>query len=139
MKRITIIHVENVRTLHHTAHLSRDVICDGQELMEASDGHHTFTDLYDHRIELFLALARSIVTRGNSQEAMTVWRSKLHSDGTSFDGWYILGIGRDRMKQITYHLPLARWDDSSFAVTLDNAPKFDGHTPADVLKRLKTL
>lgn len=67
------------------------------------------------------------------------WRSKLHSDGTSFDGWFILGIGTERGKQMTYHLPLDRWNDTSFADTFDKAPEWDGHTPADVLERLKHI
>jgi hypothetical protein len=68
-----------------------------------------------------------------------VWRSKLHSDGSSFDGWFILGIGKEKGKQITYHLPTVRWDEVSFAETLEKAPEWDGHTPDDVLERLKAL
>lgn len=41
--------------------------------------------------------------------------------------------------QITYHLPIDRWEECSFAETLDKAPKWDGHTSADVITRLKNL
>ena len=32
-----------------------------------------------------------------------------------------------------------RWEETNFAKTLDKAPEFDGHTPADVLERIKSL
>jgi hypothetical protein len=50
-----------------------------------------------------------------------------------------MGIGKEKGKQISYHLPLSRWDETYFAETLDKAPEWDGHTSADVLERLKTL
>ena len=37
-------------------------------------------------------------------------------------------------KQITYHLPLSKWEETGFAETLEKAPEFDGHTPDDVLE-----
>lgn len=98
-----------------------------------SDGYHTFDELYEHRIELFITLSR-IMTR-----KYPVWRSRLHSDGTSFEGWFVLGLDTMKGRQITYHLPESRWDDCDFATTLTEAPKFDGHAPADVLERLKKL
>lgn len=110
------------------------VKCD--EGVEVSDGYHTFGELYEHRIALFLALAQrvdDVMPTGN------VWRSKLHSDGSSIDGWFIMGIDTEPGRQITYHLPMSRWDDTGFMVTLDRAPEFDGHTSADVLVRLRRL
>lgn len=98
---------------------------------ETSDGYHTFKELYDHRITLFLALARRVT------EDVLVWRSKYHSDGSSFAGWFVVGIGTEPGEQITYHLPMARWEETSWMSTLDNAPDFDGHTSADVLERLQ--
>ena len=72
---------------------------------------------------------------GNS----SVWRSKTNGDGTIWDGWFVMGIGKDAGKQITYHLPLSRWEETDFANTLDQAPEFDGHSSQDVLERLKQL
>ncbi len=109
---------------------------EGPDSMEASDGYHTFSELYDHRITLYIALCR-ILARDAGYNG--IWRSKLHSDGTKFEGWFVLGIGWEVGKQITYHLPLARWPETEFALDLHNAPDFDGHTPADVLERLKNL
>lgn len=108
-----------------------------------SDGYHTFGELYDHRIQLFITacrlhVAQAVLLYGGSDYGF-VWRTKLHSDGSSFDGWFVLGINGQPGKQITYHLPVSKWDECNFAETLDKAPEFDGHTSADVLERLKSL
>ena len=107
------------------------------------DGYHTFEELYEHRFALFIAAARlqarSEQLVGRAEKTPYVWRSKLHSDGTMFDDWFILGIGYFEGLQITYHLPIEKWEDTSFAKTLHNAPKYDGHTSDDIIKRLKNL
>lgn len=101
------------------------------------DGYHTFAELYDHRITLYIALCAA-------QRLFTdkeIWRSKKHSDGElAFGGtWFVLGIGSKAGEQITYHLPIERWDETNFAVTYDKAPEYDGHTSEDVIERLKKL
>ena len=98
------------------------------DIGETSDGYHTFNELYDHRIALFLALCR---TRSDA------WKSRVHSDGSKFDGWFLVCIGRAPGTQISYHLPDSRWDEATMP-EMDPAP-FDGHTSAMVLKRLATL
>lgn len=108
-----------------------------------SDGYHTFGELYDHRVTLFMALCRMIhlyhpdSTYPDSD--YPVWRSKLHSDGTMFDDFFIMGIGLTPGKMITYHLPISRWELTNFAQTLYHAPEWDGHTSDDVLLRLTEL
>lgn len=110
-----------------------------------SDGYHTFGELYDHRVTLYIALCNKIVEeeatldgiQGSGIGAHGVWRTEKHSDGTSYEGWFVLGINKEAGKQITYHLPINVWDQCGFAETLEQAPEFDGHTPADVLERLK--
>ena len=110
-----------------------------------SDGFHTFDELYEHRNRLFIALCRteflyyekvieSNVEPGGYDE---VWRSLYHSDGTDYSDYFILGIGTEKGKQITYHLPLEYWKDTNFAKTLDKAPEWDKHTSKDVVKRLR--
>lgn len=101
---------------------------------ETSDGYHTFNELYEHRITLWIALCRVI----EQQREGTVWKTQLHSDGTGFDGWFVLGMHDLPGQQITYHLPMSRWDECKFK-TLDRAPEFDGHTGADVLARLERI
>jgi hypothetical protein len=105
-----------------------------------SDGYHTFGELYDHRIQLFIRTCwlESFIA-DNAAEDNPVWKSKFHSDGSTWPGWFVLGINKEPGKQITYHLPMSYWDECSVAETLDQAPEFDGHTSADVLQRLKYL
>lgn len=101
------------------------------------DGYHTFDELYDHRIILFITLCKELSINGTVE----VWRSKNHHVGGTpmYEGWFILGIGKETGRQISYHLPLKYWDDTNFAETLENAPEWDGHTPDDVLERLKNI
>ncbi len=102
--------------------------------VKVSDGFHTFDELYEHRIVLYIALCRKL-----HWNRTFVWRSRIHSDGSSMPGWFVLGINVEPGRQITYHLPRSRWEDCGFAKELDRAPEFDGHTPADVLERLARI
>lgn len=104
---------------------------------QVSDGYHTFDELYEHRFNLWIALCRSHAEFHHRSNNL-VWRSKLNSNGTSYPGWFLLGMGYKAGEQITYHLPLSRWDECDFAKELD-IPEFDGHTAADVFERLKRL
>lgn len=103
-----------------------------------SDGYHTFDELYEHRITLYIALL-SVLADKNSHWSADIWISKFHSDGTSFDGWFILGINKEIGEQITYHIPMKYWEQISFAETLEKAPEFDSHSSKDVLERLQKL
>lgn len=110
------------------------------EHLEVSDGYHTLDELYAHRIAIWQALLSAYVTIAEEwgQEGNEVWKSKLHSDGSAFEGWFISGLKKDKGEQITYHLPLSEWDNTS-GKELDKAPEWDGHTSNDVLNRLKSL
>lgn len=96
-----------------------------------SDGYHTFEELYDHRCTLFLALMKAVPE--------IAWISKLHDDGSSFDGWFIAGMNL-ATGTVTYHLPAGMWSLAceTGAKPLERAPKWDGHTSADVVKRVQT-
>ena len=104
-----------------------------EELVEkVSDGYHDFGELYQHRIALFLALCRAL---GGG------WKSQVHTDGSAYDGWFIAGVtlpveGIARTVAITYHLPQRYWDQAQHLRTLDRAPAWDGHTSAEVVRRL---
>lgn len=98
-----------------------------------SDGYHTFGELYTHRIALYIALCSVLSKDGEGY----VWVSKTHSDGSIWDGWFLLGIGVANGQQLTYHLPNEYWERCiEFAKVLDIAPEFDGHSSDDVLNRL---
>jgi hypothetical protein len=104
---------------------------------DTSDGHHTFRELYEHRYTLYIALCRMVAFQLDDTRVL---RSRLHHDGTMFDDSFILMIDADRPgEQISYHLPLSRWDDADFANTVERAPEYDGHTPTDVLARVAAL
>lgn len=140
-KVITIIGADNTYEVRNSllSPKKKDFYLTGEDL-SVFDGSHTFEELYEHRYILFIALCRQVnhldyEYYGNS----SVWRSKTNGDGTIWDGWFVMGIGKDAGKQITYHLPLSRWEETDFANTLDQAPEFDGHSSQDVLERLKQL
>lgn len=97
---------------------------------EVSDGFHTFNELYEHRQTLFVALANRVPTKA--------WKSRLHADGTMFEGpegWFIAGLHLPD-GDITYHLEGRFWDLLRVE-EMERAPEWDGHTPADVVKRIK--
>ncbi len=94
---------------------------------EVSDGFHTFNELYDHRIALFLALAKQLKLG---------WKSHLHSDGSSYGGWFIVGLTLPNGYDITYHLPKEYWGKCDFLRFYQVAPEWDGHTSKDVVERL---
>jgi hypothetical protein len=103
---------------------------------DISDGYHTFDELYEHRIVNFIALCKQVAENSDK----IVWRSTKHSDGSAWDGWFILGIGTKHGEQITYHLPMSKWEECGFVDdTVYAAPAFDGHTSADVLERISKL
>jgi len=115
---------------------------------QISDGYHTFGELYEHRISLFITLCRllcglsTIYGMGGpivTNRDYKVWRSKKHHDDSEFDGWFIMGIGTEKGDQVSYHLPVSKWDETNFCATLIKAPEWDGHTSNDVLDRLKKL
>lgn len=93
-----------------------------EQICNISDGYHTFDELYDHRIFLYLSLARF-------SNLPACW--KPH-----YPGWPVLFI-ETPAGQISYHfkeqyLPLI--DGHIFR---DDDYIWDGHTSEDVVKRLK--
>lgn len=105
---------------------------------DVSDGYHTFDDLYRHRMALTLLL---MATCG-----LPSWISKQHhpEDDPMFDDFFVVGIDLPT-GTVTYHYKLRYWDlfaplaasPKTMTVVLDHAPKFDGHTPTDVINRLE--
>jgi hypothetical protein len=144
MSKITVTTVGSaeMRKFDRPGTLTTHYLFEGPDgSIEVSDSYHTMNELYDHRITVFIALCQSVVRRNElvGEPVIPVWRSKFHSDGSNYDGWFVMGIFKTPGNQITYHLPITKWDETAFAETLDNAPEWDGHQPADVLERLKKL
>lgn len=106
-----------------------------------SDGYHTFGELYEHRNRIFIQLCAIHDTLASEygEPDYVAWKTKVHSDGSVWEGSFLLGIGKEKGKQITYHLPMSYWNELFWAKELDKAPEWDGHTSVDVLERLKAL
>lgn len=96
------------------------------DIGEVSDGYHTFNELYHHRALLFASLVNMV-----PEDA---WKSKLHDDGTMYDGMFIVGIETFE-GQASYHYDMKYWNAFN-CKELPNAPKFDGHTPEIAINRL---
>ena len=91
---------------------------DVENIGDISDGDHTFKELYHHRM---------VICNTYSNKA---WKSWKHDDGTMFDGYFIVGITTPE-GEYSYHYSKECWD--RFKVTeIGNAPKWDGHKPADI-------
>lgn len=97
---------------------------------ETSDGYHTFDELYDHRAKLF-----SVIVRGHRELA---WKSRLHHDGTMYDGMFIVGVETPD-GQATYHYDVDPYWDLFDCEVLDRAPEWDGHTPRQAIDRIAAL
>jgi hypothetical protein len=99
------------------------------DIQQISDGYHTIDELYKHRIALFIALM--------SCNTKISWWSRLHYDGTMFEGYVIAGIQLPT-GMITYHFKNMYIEYLKVAgiKELENAPEWDGHTSQDVVKRL---
>lgn len=97
---------------------------------ETSDGYHTFNELYHHRAVLF-----SVIVAIFSERA---WKSKLHADGTMYDGMFIVGIETPD-GQATYHYDVDPYWDSFRCTELERAPEWDGHTPNQAIERIGKL
>ena len=95
-----------------------------------SDGYHTFNELYDHRHILWINMLKI---------TPNAWISSRHSDGSTFEGWFISGIQLPT-GDVTYHLPIKYWNliihRCPNVELLEIAPEWDGHTSKDVLSRL---
>jgi hypothetical protein len=99
-----------------------------------SDGYHTFGELYNHRIILYIALCKQLA----KDNTYNVWRSEKHSDGSSYEGWFIMGVEYNGL-QISYHINMSYWEQTNFSKTLDLGLQWDGHTSEDVLKVISEI
>ena len=78
-----------------------------------SDGYHTFNELYHHRAILF-----AVICNANKDKA---WKSKKHSDGTMYDGMFIVGINTPH-GDYTYHYDIEPYWNLFDVKTLEFAP-----------------
>lgn len=104
----------------------------GYSAGEITDGYHTFNELYHHRAVLF-----SVICSAYKERA---WKSKQHHDpdDAMFDGMFIVGIDTPE-GQATYHYDIIPYWEMFNVKELDRAPKWDGHTPDEAIKRIASI
>lgn len=95
-----------------------------------SDGYHTFNELYHHRAVLFSVIVENFSARA--------WKSKLHADGTMYEGMFIVGIETPG-GQATYHYDVVPYWNLFRCKEVDRAPEWDGHTPDQAIERIGKL
>lgn len=146
MKKFIITGADRFNRTEDPNTLTSSIEAEGGDSIQVFDGYHTMDEVYEHRIALFMALCKvqdAFCTLGKATGigvTHSVWKSMKHhpENGAMFVDCFIAGITMQNGEQITYHLPLEKWD--AFNVPeLEHAPKWDGHTPADVLERLAKL
>ena len=95
---------------------------------EASDGYHTFNELYDFRREYNAALVNSGIWKAH--------KSYRHHDGELCfgGGWFIVMI-ETPFGQISNHYENKYWDEFH-CEEKEFADLWDGHTERDVIARL---
>lgn len=107
----------------------------------ASDGYHTFDELYEFRMlynaSLFNLMAYMADEYGPSANNPRPVKSKRHSDGEPcFGGGWFVVVVELATGQISNHYEMKDW--YLFQIDeVEKAPQWDGHTPQDVAKRLR--
>ena len=99
-----------------------------------SDGYHTFEELYYQRMMLTKTVALAAI---NKFDEDTVYRSRLHSDGTMFTDYFIVGVTTPQ-GNYTYHYHKDEWDRFNVK-EIDKAPEWDGHTASDITRLYSLL
>lgn len=92
-------------------------------MKQVSDGHHTFSKLYEHRCKL-----SAIIFNLADNYA---WKSLKHADNTMFENDFIVGVSIPDVGDYSYHYNLKYWDMFNVPI-VENAPVYDGHTPEDI-------
>ena len=100
-----------------------------------SDGFHAFDELYAYRMAYNAALFNEFAL----QNKYDVHKSLKHHDGElCFGGGWFVVVAELPTGQVTNHYPIKDWD----LFRIPEKPKaneWDGHTPAEGLRRLNTL
>jgi hypothetical protein len=111
------------------------------EIGQISDGYHTFNELYRFRTLYHAAFVTQLHLRyaefvDDTFPGPSV-KSWKHSDGEPcFGGGWFIVVTKLPTGQISNHYEAKHWD--LFHIPdVEEAPMFDGHTPADVLDRLE--
>ena len=103
-----------------------------------TDGWHTFEELYEFR-KMYNAILFNEWAKYDIVQ-YDVHKSKKHFDGEDcFGGGWFIVVAILPTGQISNHYKIEDWDLFKIPETSKAKYEFDGHTPEDVLNRLKKL
>lgn len=126
-KLIDILHVfSDVGKRGHTYIFNVD------RIGEISDGSHSFNELYMHRTVLF-----ATVCNMNKEISWKSWEHHHEENFPMYEDYFIVGINTPD-GQYSYHCHKEWWDIFEIP-ELEEAPKFDGHMPDDVIRLLSLI
>jgi len=101
-----------------------------------NEQEETIQELYDFRL-IYNAL---LFNEWAKHDTIEVYKSKKHSDGElCFDGEWFVVVAILPDGQITNHYHIKYWDYFQIKEYPQVKDEFDGHTPIDVLNRLKSM
>ena len=104
-----------------------DMLNEQQELIE---------ELYDFRLT-YNAL---LFNEWAENQKYEVYKSRRHNDGElCFDGEYFIVVAQLPTGQVTNHYHIRHWDMFKINEYEKVNEDFDGHTPSDVITRLKQV
>lgn len=102
------------------------------DMGEVSDGYHTFNELYEFRKVYNAAFFNELV----AHNVCEVVKSTRHHDGEEcFGGGWFIVMAQLPTGQVSNHYEMKDWDLFKCKAVY-KAPKWDGHTPQDVVKRI---
>lgn len=100
----------------------------------ATDGYHSFNELYEYRMLYNAALFNEWASLGKYH----VHKSIRHSDGQEcFGGGWFIVVAILPTGQITNHYKLEYWDLFKIPEAEKAIFQYDGHTPQDAAERLR--
>lgn len=103
---------------------------------EISDGYHTFNELYEFR-KMYNAALFNEWALSNKYNVHKSWK---HHDGEDcFGGGWFIVVAMLPEGQITNHYKAVDWDLFKVLEVKKATYEFDGHTPQDVLLRIKNV
>lgn len=138
MKTFTIVFHEDATITHEMIGGRIDHMVIQGDNLEVRDEYHSMEDLYYHRMALNIALFHAWKELG-----WDVVKSKLHHDGTMFEGDYFIVWAKTPKyhpfphKQISYHYHLKHWDKFKIPEVERIMFQYDGHTSNSVLELLE--
>ncbi len=113
-----------------------DLVPEGFDVGEVSDGYHTFNELYEFRKVYNAALFNEWAKVGKYD----VHKSYRHHDGEEcFGGGWFIVVAALPEGQISNHYEAKDWELFDVPEFDKALFEFDGHTSEDVLHRLKAI